>query len=98
MRNASSSSAISNTSKSAFSTSTACCAENTCRGASFCRHSKAGSASATSCLIIVDLPPEEDAELCLPALAAGVNFIRLPTPTTDEQRAPKVLANTSVFL
>ena len=49
-------------------------------------------------LIIVDLPPEEDAELCLPALAAGVNFIRLATPTTDEQRAPKVLANTSGFL
>ncbi len=49
-------------------------------------------------LIIVDLPPEEDEELCLPALAAGVNFIRLATPTTDLQRAPKVLANTSGFL
>jgi len=49
-------------------------------------------------LIIVDLPPEEDEELCLPALAAGVNFIRLATPTTDEERAPKVLANTSGFL
>jgi tryptophan synthase alpha chain len=49
-------------------------------------------------LIIVDLPPEEDEELCLPALAAGVNFIRLATPTTDRKRAPKVLANTSGFL
>jgi len=49
-------------------------------------------------LIIVDLPPEEDEELCLPALAAGVNFIRLATPTTDRARAPKVLANTSGFL
>ena len=49
-------------------------------------------------LIIVDLPPEEDEELCLPALAAGVNFIRLATPTTDRVRAPKVLANTSGFL
>jgi tryptophan synthase alpha chain len=49
-------------------------------------------------LIIVDLPPEEDDELCLPALAAGVNFIRLATPTTDAARAPKVLANTSGFL
>ena len=49
-------------------------------------------------LIIVDLPPEEDEELCLPALAAGVNFIRLATPTTDRERAPKVLANTSGFL
>src|SRR6516165_10262330 len=41
-------------------------------------------------LIIVDLPPEEDAELCLPALAAGLNFIRLATPTTDERRLPAV--------
>ena len=49
-------------------------------------------------LIVVDLPPEEDEELCLPALAAGVNFIRLATPTTDQARAPKVLANTSGFL
>ena len=49
-------------------------------------------------LIIVDLPPEEDEELCLPALAAGVNFIRLATPTTDEKRAAKVLSNTSGFL
>ena len=49
-------------------------------------------------LIIVDLPPEEDAELCLPALAAGLNFIRLATPTTDEKRLPKVLGNTSGFV
>src|SRR4051794_15639669 len=49
-------------------------------------------------LIIVDLPPEEDDELCLPALKAGLNFIRLATPTTDDQRLPAVLANTSGFL
>jgi len=49
-------------------------------------------------LIVVDLPPEEDAELCLPALAAGLNFIRLATPTTDEARLPAVLANTSGFV
>ncbi len=49
-------------------------------------------------LIIVDLPPEEDDELCLPALAAGLNFIRLATPTTDDKRLPAVLANTSGFV
>ncbi len=49
-------------------------------------------------LIIVDLPPEEDDELCLPAVQAGLNFIRLATPTTDERRLPKVLENTSGFL
>ena len=49
-------------------------------------------------LIIVDLPPEEDDELCLPTQAAGLNFIRLATPTTDENRLPKVLQNTSGFL
>jgi tryptophan synthase alpha chain len=49
-------------------------------------------------LIVVDLPPEEDAELCLPALAAGLNFIRLATPTTDDARLPKVLTNTSGFV
>src|SRR5262249_47565609 len=43
-------------------------------------------------LIVVDLPPEEDAELCVPALKAGLNFIRLATPTTDERRLPAVLA------
>ncbi len=49
-------------------------------------------------LIIVDLPPEEDAELCLPAMKAGLNFIRLATPTTDDKRLPAVLANTSGFV
>src|ERR1700722_825936 len=49
-------------------------------------------------LIIVDLPPEEDEELCLPALNAGLNFIRLATPTTDDKRLPAVLANTSGFV
>ncbi|MEH6726579.1 MAG: tryptophan synthase subunit alpha [Hyphomicrobiales bacterium] len=49
-------------------------------------------------LIIVDLPPEMDEELCLPALKAGLNFIRLATPTTDEKRLPKVLSNTSGFV
>ena len=49
-------------------------------------------------LIVVDLPPEEDAELCLPALAAGLNFIRLTTPTTDDRRLPAVLKNTSGFV
>lgn len=49
-------------------------------------------------LIIVDLPPEEDDELCLPAQKAGLNFIRLATPTTDEKRLPKVLKNTSGFV
>jgi tryptophan synthase alpha chain len=49
-------------------------------------------------LIVVDLPPEEDAELCLPALKAGLNFIRLATPTTDDARLPAVLANTSGFV
>jgi tryptophan synthase alpha chain len=49
-------------------------------------------------LIVVDLPPEEDAELCLPALAADVRFIRLATPTTDDRRLPKVLTNTAGFV
>jgi len=49
-------------------------------------------------LIIVDLPPEEDEELCLPALKAGFNFIRLATPTTDDKRLPTVLKNTSGFV
>jgi tryptophan synthase alpha chain len=49
-------------------------------------------------LIVVDLPPEEDEELCLPALRAGLNFIRLSTPTTDDKRLPAVLANTSGFV
>ncbi len=49
-------------------------------------------------LIVVDLPPEEDVELCLPALKAGLNFIRLATPTTDDKRLPVVLNNTSGFV
>jgi tryptophan synthase alpha chain len=49
-------------------------------------------------LIVVDLPPEEDVELCLPALKAGLNFIRLATPTTDDKRLPAVLNNTSGFV
>ncbi len=49
-------------------------------------------------LIVVDLPPEEDAELCLPAQAAGLNFIRLATPTTDDKRLPRVVQNTSGFV
>ncbi len=49
-------------------------------------------------LIVVDLPPEEDGELCIPAQKAGLNFIRLATPTTDDKRLPKVLQNTSGFV
>ena len=49
-------------------------------------------------LIVVDLPPEMDEELCIPALNAGINFIRLATPTTDDRRLPKVLENTSGFV
>jgi tryptophan synthase alpha chain len=49
-------------------------------------------------LIVVDLPPEEDSELCVPAMQAGLNFIRLATPTTDDNRLPAVLANTSGFV
>lgn len=49
-------------------------------------------------MIVVDLPPEEDEELCLPALRAGLSFIRLATPTTDDKRLPAVLTNTSGFV
>ena len=49
-------------------------------------------------LIVVDVPPEADDELCLPAVAAGLNFIRLATPTTDDKRLPAVLKNTSGFV
>jgi tryptophan synthase alpha chain len=49
-------------------------------------------------LIVVDLPAEMDDELCIPALAKGINFIRLATPTTDDRRLPKVLTNTSGFV
>ncbi|MCO6390909.1 tryptophan synthase subunit alpha [Aliihoeflea aestuarii] len=55
-------------------------------------------ASGIDGLIVVDLPPEMDAELCVPALKAGINFIRLATPTTDDKRLPKVLENTSGFV
>jgi tryptophan synthase alpha chain len=61
----------------------------------FLRDAKAAGVDG---LIIVDLPPEEDAELCLPALEAGVNFIRLATPTTDDKRLPTVLRHTSGFV
>jgi tryptophan synthase alpha chain len=56
------------------------------------------TAAGVDGLIVVDLPPEEDEELCLPALGAGLNFIRLATPTTDDKRLPAVLANTSGFV
>ena len=51
---------------------------------------KDAKAAGVDGLIVVDLPPEEDGELCIPALKAGINFIRLATPTTDEHRAPTV--------
>ena len=59
---------------------------------------KDAKAAGVDGLIVVDLPPEEDEELCLPALKAGLNFIRLATPTTDDNRLPAVLANTSGFV
>nr|WP_267177746.1 tryptophan synthase subunit alpha [Sneathiella aquimaris] len=59
---------------------------------------KDGKEAGIDGLIIVDLPSEEDAELCVPALDAGLNFIRLTTPTTDDVRLPTVLKNTSGFL
>ncbi len=58
----------------------------------------AAAAAGVDGLIVVDLPPEEDAELCLPARARGLDFIRLATPTTDDRRLPAVLANTSGFV
>jgi len=59
---------------------------------------KDAKAAGVDGLIVVDLPPEEDEELCLPALKAGLNFIRLATPTTDDKRLPAVLANTAGFV
>ena len=58
----------------------------------------AATAAGVDGLIVVDLPPEEDDELCAPARAAGLNFIRLATPTTDDKRLPRVLTNTSGFV
>jgi tryptophan synthase alpha chain len=57
-----------------------------------------GKAAGVDGLIVVDLPPEADDELCLPAMKAGINFIRLATPTTDDRRLPAVLANSSGFV
>ncbi|MCY4542696.1 MAG: tryptophan synthase subunit alpha [Rhodobacteraceae bacterium] len=57
-----------------------------------------GKAAGIDGLIVVDLPPEEDSELCIPTNRAGISFIRLATPTTDERRLPKVLENTSGFV
>ena len=58
----------------------------------------AAKAAGVDGLIVVDLPPEQDAEFCIPAMQAGLNFIRLATPTTDDKRLPAVLANTSGFV
>ena len=62
------------------------------------RFLKDARAAGIDGLIVVDLPPEMDEELCIPALKAGLNFIRLATPTTDDERLPKVLSNTSGFV
>jgi tryptophan synthase alpha chain len=62
------------------------------------RFLKDAVASGIDGLIVVDLPPEMDEELCIPAVRAGINFIRLATPTTDDKRLPKVLQNTSGFV
>ena len=62
------------------------------------RFLEAATEAGADGLIIVDLPPEEDTELCLPARAAGLDFIRLATPTTDDRRLPKVIENTSGFV
>lgn len=59
---------------------------------------KDATAAGIDGMIVVDLPPEEDAELCLPAREAGLNFIRLATPTTDDKRLPAVVQNTSGFV
>ena len=62
------------------------------------RFLKDAKATGVDGLIVVDLPPEEDSELCIPAMQHGINFIRLVTPTTDAKRLPTVLTNTSGFL
>jgi tryptophan synthase alpha chain len=62
------------------------------------RFLKDAKASGIDGLIVVDLPPEMDEELCIPALRAGISFIRLATPTTDDKRLPKVMQNTSGFV
>ena len=62
------------------------------------RFVKTAATAGVDGLIIVDLPPEEEADLCLPAKAAGLNFIFLTAPTTDEKRLPRVLANASGFV
>jgi tryptophan synthase alpha chain len=62
------------------------------------RFLKDAGAAGVDGLIVVDLPPEADEELCIPAMKAGLNFIRLATPTTDDRRLPTVLANTSGFV
>jgi tryptophan synthase alpha chain len=62
------------------------------------RFLKDAKAAGVDGLIVVDLPPEEDAELCLPAKTAGIHFIRLATPTTDDGRLPAVLRNTAGFV
>jgi tryptophan synthase alpha chain len=62
------------------------------------RFLKDAKAAGVDGLIVVDLPPEMDSELCLPALAADIAFIRLATPTTDDKRLPTVLKNTSGFV
>ncbi len=66
-----------------------------CGVATFLEQAKAAGIDG---LIVVDLPPEEDSELCIPAQQAGLNFIRLATPTTDQARLPRVLQNTSGFV
>jgi tryptophan synthase alpha chain len=62
------------------------------------RFLKDAAAAGLDGLIMVDMPPEADDELCLPAMQHGINFIRLATPTTDDRRLPAVLANTSGFV
>ena len=62
------------------------------------RFLKDAKAAGVDGLIVVDLPPEEDEELCLPAKKAGIHFVRLATPTTDDKRLPAVLRNTAGFV